>query len=123
MKPGTACHFRGKGCCTIYNERPADPCRRFVCGWLAPGSPFPDTFRPDKLGIIITADRWRRRGVYVLVAAGRDPDESLLAAMREISKKTGACISCELNGRPVYFGPEEFQQEMAAKAQKAGQTP
>jgi hypothetical protein len=122
MKPGTPCHFRGKGCCTIYDERPADPCRGFVCGWLAPGSPFPDTFRPDKLGIIIKAESWRTRRVYVLHYAGRDPDESVLAAMREISNTTGACIRFVLNGRPVYFGPVEFQQEMEARAQQAGQT-
>jgi hypothetical protein len=68
-------------------------------------------------------DSWRGRRVYVLVYAGRDPDESLLAAMREISNTTGACISFVLNGEPVYFGPPEFQQEMEAKAQQAGQTP
>ncbi len=39
MKPGTPCHFRGEGCCTIYDKRPLDPCRKFVCGWLAADSP------------------------------------------------------------------------------------
>src|SRR5687768_2081971 len=46
MRPGTPCHFRGEGCCTIYERRPQQPCRNFICGWLAPGSPFPDAFRP-----------------------------------------------------------------------------
>jgi len=34
MKPGQPCHFRGEGCCTIYERRPVDPCRNFICGWL-----------------------------------------------------------------------------------------
>src|SRR5258706_9970887 len=50
MKPGTACYFRGDGCCTIYERRPQHPCRDFICGWLQPDSPFPDEFKPDRLG-------------------------------------------------------------------------
>src|SRR6267154_5178884 len=46
MKPGQPCHFRGEGCCTIYERRPVDPCRNFVCGWLQEESPFPEEFKP-----------------------------------------------------------------------------
>ncbi len=83
MKPGTPCHFRGEGCCTIYERRPAEPCRNFVCGWLRPDSPFPEAFRPDRLGVMIVATQWRQRPAYILVSAGRDPDEDpvLLAAV------------------------------------------
>src|SRR5256885_5303722 len=42
MKPGQPCHFRGEGCCSIYERRPVDPCRNFVCGWLQQESPFPE---------------------------------------------------------------------------------
>src|SRR5206468_6789493 len=33
MFPGQPCFFRGQGCCTIYERRPADPCRNLVCRW------------------------------------------------------------------------------------------
>src|SRR3954468_16744056 len=72
MKQGVPCHFRGEGCCTIYDERPPDPCRRFICGWLAPGSLFPDSFRPDRLGVMIVRTRWRGQPAYILKSAGRD---------------------------------------------------
>jgi hypothetical protein len=57
------------------------PCREFVCGWLQPGSPFPEDFRPDKLGVMVIPMKWRGREAYVLRSAGRDPDEKLLEFM------------------------------------------
>src|SRR5438876_10607129 len=59
MKPGVPCHFRGEGCCTIYAERPVEPSRNFVCGWLAPGRRFPESFRPARLGFMIVRSRSR----------------------------------------------------------------
>jgi len=117
MKPGTPCHFRGAGCCTIYERRPQDPCRSFVCGWLAPGSPFPESFRPDRLGVMILHTRWRSQPAYILRSAGRDPDERLLAWMREFSMRTGRPFFYEEDGERYGFGPPEFQQEMAVKVQ------
>ena len=118
MKPGTPCHFRGEGCCTIYERRPTEPCRNFVCGWLRPGSPFPDSFRPDRLGVMIVATQWRQRPAYILVSAGRDPDEALLAWMREFSARTGAPFFYEQQGSRYGFGPAAFQHEMLARVER-----
>jgi SEC-C motif-containing protein len=115
MKPGKPCHFRGQGCCTIYETRPVDPCRKFVCGWLLPDSPFPESFRPDRLGVMIVPTRWRQRPAFILRSAGRDPDEELLAWMRGLSARTSAPFFYEQNGERFGFGPPEFQQEMLAK--------
>ena len=115
MRPGTPCHFRGEGCCTIYERRPQEPCRRFICGWLAPGSPFPDAFRPDRLGVMIVPTRWRGAPAFILKSAPRDPDEALLGWMREFSVKNGAPFFYESRGERYGFGPVEFQQEMLVK--------
>ncbi len=115
MRPGTPCHFRGEGCCTIYERRPQEPCRNFVCGWLAPGSPFPESFRPDRLGVMIVRTRWRGKAAYILRSAGRDPDETLLAWMRDFGTKSGAPFFYEQKGERFGFGPPEFQQEMLAR--------
>ena len=90
IKPGVPCRFRGAGCCTIYEERPANPCRTFFCAWRLQGNPFPESFRPDRLGVIIVARQWRDRPGYELISAGRDPDENLLDWMREFSTATGS---------------------------------
>jgi hypothetical protein len=115
MKPGVPCHFRGAGCCTIYAERPQEPCRTFVCGWLAPGSPFPESFRPDRLGVMMVRTRWRNQPAYILRSAGRDPDEPLLTWMRSFSAATGSPFFYEQAGERFGFGPSEFQHEMLVK--------
>jgi len=115
MKPGVPCHFRGNGCCSIYERRPQDPCRKFVCGWLEEGSPFPDGYRPDELGVMIIRVKWRGIDAYILRAAGRDPDEKLVAWMREFSLRTKRPFFYEQAGERFGFGPPEFQIEMSER--------
>ena len=95
MYPGTPCYFRGDQCCTIYERRPKYPCRDFLCGWLQPGSPFPEEFRPDRLGVMMISMKWRGRDAYML--------------------RTGSPFFYEENGERLGFGPPEFQIEMAEK--------
>lgn len=115
MYPGTPCFFRGDHCCSIYESRPKYPCRDFVCGWLQPGSLFPDDWRPDQLGMMVITMKWRGREAYVLRSAGRDPDERILAWMREMSLRTGRPFFYEIDNERYGFGPPEFQAEMAEK--------
>ena len=116
MKPGIPCHFRGAGCCTIYDERPANPCRSFFCAWRLEGNPFPEFFRPDRLGVIIVARQWRDRLGYELISAGRDPDEHLLNWMREFSTASGSPFLYSIDGYYRAFGVPEFQEDMRARA-------
>ena len=118
MKPGTPCHFRGDHCCTIYERRPQHPCRDFICGWLEPGNPFPDEFRPDRLGVMIIPMKWRGRTAYVLRHAGKDPDEKLLAWMRAFSQRTQRPFFYEIGGERFGFGSSEFQREMSERVDR-----
>lgn len=115
MKPGQPCFFRGDHCCTIYERRPQYPCRHFVCGWLQAGSAFPESWRPDKLGVMVIPMRWRGREAYVLRSAGRDPDDAMIAWMQELSVRTQRPFFYERGGERFGFGPPEFQQEMMDK--------
>ena len=118
MHPGQHCHFLQQGACTIYEERPQSPCRNFVCGWLAPGSPFPDAFRPDRLGVIIVPLRWRDRPCHVLLSAGRDADEATLAWMRQYAQASGSPFYYQQGGERLGYGPPEFLHEMADKVRR-----
>ena len=115
MKPGTPCFFRGEGCCTIYERRPQHPCRDFVCGYLEADSPFPEEFRPDRLGVMIIPIKWRGIRAYILRSAPRDPDEKLIAWMRDFSLRTRRPFFYEQAGERYGFGPPEFQLEMSEK--------
>jgi hypothetical protein len=118
MKPGTPCHFRGDGCCTIYERRPQEPCRNFICGWLQPDSPFPEDFRPDRLGVVIIPVKWRGTPAYILRHAGRDPDMQLLEWMRAFSLRTQRPFFYEQGGERFGFGPPEFQREMNERVER-----
>jgi hypothetical protein len=115
MSPGRHCHFLEGGCCSIYDERPQSPCRNFVCGWLQPESPFPESFRPDRSGVIIVPMRWRDRPAFVLLSAGRDPGPEMLEWMQGFARATGSPFYYQLAGERLGYGPPEFQWEMAAK--------
>ena len=116
MKPGVPCHFRGAVGCTIYDERPEQPCRSFFCAWRLEGNPFPDAFRPDRLGVIVLAMRWRDRRAYYLVPAGREPDAALLEWMREYGNATDTPFLVKMLGRDRAYGPAEFQQDVRDRA-------
>jgi len=126
MSPGRPCHFltpapRGPAQaspCTIYDERPESPCRRFVCGWLAAGSAFPEHFRPDLSGFILVPMRWRERPAWVMLPAGRDPDEAALRWMQARARATGEPFFYERQGERVGYGPPAFQMEMQLKLQR-----
>jgi hypothetical protein len=118
MKEGQPCFFRGEQCCTIYERRPESPCRTFICGWLQRDSPFPEDFRPDRLGVLIAPIRWRGQAAYILRSAGRDPDEALLEWMQAFSERSGSPFFYEVAGERFGFGPMEFQLEMQQKLQR-----
>lgn len=115
MFAGQHCHFLTEGACTIYNERPQSPCRNFVCGWLMPGSPFPEAFRPDRVGVIIVPSSWHERPAYVLLSAGKDAGPEMLAWMQAFARQTGSPFYYQQGGERLGYGPAAFQQEMVEK--------
>ncbi|MEO5700595.1 MAG: SEC-C metal-binding domain-containing protein [Casimicrobiaceae bacterium] len=114
MYPGKHCHFLVDATCTIYTERPVSPCRNFVCGWLGEAD-FPDDFRPDRLGVIVIRISWRDQPAYLLLSAGRQPDEALLVWMRAFSQRTRRPFFYEHDGEKIGFGPPAFQGDMLAR--------
>src|SRR3989454_7897045 len=105
MKPGQPCHFRGEGCCTIYAQRPVEPCRNFVCGWLMPDSPFPEEFRPDRLGVMAVPAPRGARPALILCSAGGDPDQRPLGGVRGVSSPARGPVFYQQRGARVRFRP------------------
>ena len=126
MHPGQPCHFLAPTAeragaaspCRIYDERPESPCRRFVCGWRAAGSPFPDDFRPDRVGVILVASRWHERPAWILLPAGGDAPPAVLSWMQQHAQATGQPFYFTQGAERLGYGPPLFQQEMLAKLQR-----
>lgn len=83
MRPGKACRHLCAGRCSIYSDRPENPCRSFDCGWKVSGSPMPDDMRPDQCGaIVILGQDWRHWQVIRAVPVGGQIPESTLRRIK-----------------------------------------
>ena len=126
MHPGQPCHFlaapversTGTSPCRIYDQRPESPCRRFVCGWRAAGSPFPEAFRPDQAGVILVATRWRDAPAWIMLPAGNDARPLMLDWMKQHAQATGQPFYYTHGGERLGYGPALFQQDMLARLQR-----
>ena len=115
MKPGVRCHFVRDGGCSIYETRPNSPCRQFECGWVDPDSPFPDSFKPTELGVIIVKTTWRGQAAYRLAFGGRDLEQAELEWMMNFSRQTGRPFFYEQAGETLGYGPQAFIEDMQNK--------
>jgi hypothetical protein len=122
--PGKPCPYSDGRHCTIYETRPQDPCREFVCGWLAPTSPLPEWMRPDQARVIILAANfmWRGCPVDVAVPVGEGPTPQALDWLKEFSSSRGRMLLYQMNEEWFAFGPPPFQVEMRDRIGK-GETP
>lgn len=53
MYPGKPCHFMAKNGCSIYSNRPYNPCKGFKCVWKE-NRKVPKEFKPNTIGMIMT---------------------------------------------------------------------
>ena len=112
--PGKPCPFSSGHGCTIYATRPQDPCRAFICGWLARNSPLPDWMRPDRAGVILLPANfvWRGRAVDVAVPVGERPSPQSLQWLAAFSTAQGRPLLYRIGEEWYAFGPPDFQTEM-----------
>ncbi|MEJ2385707.1 MAG: hypothetical protein P8Y54_15225 [Xanthomonadales bacterium] len=120
MRPGQACRHLAKSGCSIYPDRPEEPCVRFVCGWLQDAETYPDKLRPDRSGVIMLTDRkWHNWDVIRAVPAGREVPRETLPFLRQLAERTGKPVlfyerlesDGEFTGRKRFaFGSRHFAE-------------
>jgi hypothetical protein len=114
VRPGKPCPFSSGHHCTIYPTRPEDPCRTFICGWLARNSPLPEWMRPDKADLILlpASFTWRGLPVDVAVPIGERPKPKALEWLKAFSSAKGRPLLYRITEDWYAFGPPDFQTEM-----------
>jgi hypothetical protein len=124
IRPGQPCPFSVAHQCSIYNERPQQPCREFICGWLIASSPLPEWMRPDKSDMILLAANfmWRGSPVDVAVAAGARPKQKALDWLMKFSSEKKRLLIYQIGEDWFAFGPPAFQAEISERIRN-GQTP
>ena len=115
IRPGCPCPFRTNVGCLIYHQRPSDPCRQFVCGWLVGSSPLPDWMRPDRSDMIMLAANftWRGLPVDVVVPVGERPKKKALDWLMQFCSANHRLLLYRMQSEWFAFGPPAFQAEIS----------
>jgi hypothetical protein len=110
--PGRPCHFKGKGCCSIYPDRPENPCKGFECVWLSKTLvELPEWMRPDLCGSIVLLNEWQdKKYALRIFETGKKIDSTVLSWFVELYLVHQVCISYQIQGVWHHIGPEEYKK-------------
>lgn len=110
MYPGKPCFFIeiSKGC-TIYNDRPEEPCKNFQCGWTEIDD-MPDEFKPEVSGVIM---HWKNGAYWVISKAPNNPTPQFLSWAIIYARLRNQNILWYIDDKSWWLGDEEFCKEMA----------
>ncbi len=109
--PGKPCFFIeiGKGC-TIYKDRPENPCKSFQCGWKQIEN-MPDEFKPENSGVIM---HWNNilNGFWVISKAPNNPTVDFLSWAIIYAKSNNNNILWYIDDKSWWLGDDEFCKKM-----------
>ena len=112
MYPGKACTFLGEArCCSIYDDRPEDPCKKFFCMWRL-DLDVPEEFSPNKTGTIFTYQHDGGMKYLTAAFAGKEITQEMISWLLDYHKKTGMNVEWTTNGTYNHVGSPEFLQLM-----------
>jgi len=113
MDLGKPCFFVeiGKGC-TIYNDRPYDPCKKFLCTWITLKD-MPEEFKPEKTGVIFCWRSTEKNLQYLQIhRAPNNPSPQVLTWAFMYVVQNGVNLLWDVDNRFYYFGNDIFCSEM-----------
>ena len=109
---GNPCHFLSIGTgCTIYGERPKDPCVVFKCGWLS-SDEVPEWMKPDQINTIINFSFIKNIPYVELIESGSALRADVLTWFFNYAMKNNLNLKWQVNGGYHWVGTTEFSEEM-----------
>jgi len=113
--PGKPCHFIaiGKGC-TIYAERPINPCVTYKCGWLT-NMEIPEWMKPNEVDAILDLRELEGHQYLKLTEAGSIMRAKVLSWFLQYALNIGANAVWEVEGGLNWVGTAEFNAIMGKK--------
>jgi hypothetical protein len=111
MSEGHPCKFYSDECkCTIYENRPQDPCRDYECAWVEDET-FPEWMKPDLVNVIITHSPHptnENLSYYNIIEAGDKMNSKVLNWIFHWALQKNKNILYEVHGELHRFGNDEF---------------
>lgn len=113
--PGRPCHYMGVGehaGCTIYEQRPKEPCERFKCEWLT-NKDIPAWMVPNKVKALLVAESIQGINYLTVKEMGERLDSTVLSWIIQ-SRETGLLsnIRYEIDGGWNFIGTSKFIELM-----------
>jgi hypothetical protein len=111
---GHACHYMGEKGCTIYKDRPHDPCVAFKCGWLLEEELFPEWFKPSVSKVLIVKLKTDRSKIdfYRIVECGQKLDAMYLNYLFLCFLNKKINIQVYMLGGVTNYGSPEFLEDI-----------
>jgi len=116
--PSKPCHFVviNKGC-SIYKDRPKEPCQTFKCVWLS-SKEIPEWMKPNKINAIITIQKINNHEYLSIKEAGEKLKTEVLNWLFLYAINNNVNLNYEINGGSNYFGSFEFLNDMQNENKK-----
>ena len=115
MFPGKPCQFVTPDVgCTIYKDRPKEPCKSFECSWRATDF-VPLEFSPKNTGQIIAAQRIDGVDYLSMVFAGKEVEPDFLSWFVTFAVGRQLNIEWSINGQLYALGSIPFMEARARR--------
>lgn len=111
MYEGKPCHYLCNGC-TIYEDRPKDPCKEYHCEWLT-NQDFPEWMKPNLSNVIVTKKEAEDGSLsyYEIVETGKLIKSPVLNWIIHWALKTKSNIIYMVQGKMHKLGSAEFSSK------------
>lgn len=105
---GRKCHFLGSSGCSIYEDRPENPCKSFECNWLIDLN-IPEWMKPNESGVILLNKTYLDFEYLMVVETDIKLKAEILSwlFMEYLNDRIGNFVY-ELNGGLNYVGSNMF---------------
>ena len=115
--PGRKCHYVSESGCTIYEDRPAQPCKNFKCVWLTDHS-IPEWLKPNLSGALLATETLNGTKFITVKETGKQLNVNVLSWLIH-AYQTGIITNMryELDGGWNFVGTPEFLKMMSGNKQ------
>lgn len=110
---GNPCHFLDHTSCSIYSDRPQDPCKSYQCEWLR-NPQIPQWMRPDTANAIITLRYINKTQYLEIRETGTKLDSKVLNwFFRQFIQGNITNMAWQIDGGWFWAGSPEWCEEFS----------
>lgn len=112
MAPGRPCHYLAKVGCSIYKDRPKEPCQTYRCAWLIDPE-VPEWMKPSTAKVILSWKGWSGGDYLEVKECGEKIDSTVLNWVYIFAGQNNINLAIEVSGSWYFRGPQDFTDEVS----------